>query len=115
MSALPKVKIAIIGTGVTGPRHAEAVQRESNAELTCIVDPSPAAKAVATSLGVPLYPDVGTMLAPESCDAAIVCTPNHTYVNVSKELLAGGVHVLIEKPISIDIESGKQLVRPVCE
>ncbi|KAF2191393.1 hypothetical protein K469DRAFT_808680 [Zopfia rhizophila CBS 207.26] len=37
-------------------------------------------------------------------DVAIVCTPNHTHVSVSKELLDGGVHVLCEKPISVDIK-----------
>jgi predicted dehydrogenase len=43
-------------------------------------------------------------------DAALVCTPNHTHVAVSKELLQAGIHVLCEKPISIDVESGRELV-----
>lgn len=115
MAATPKVRIAVIGTGIIGPRHAQAVQRDNDAELICIVDPSPAAEAVAGSLAVPLYPNVGAMLRSEHCDAAIVCTPNHTHVAVSLELLAGGLHVLVEKPISIDIESGKQLVGRACD
>lgn len=42
--------------------------------------------------------------------AAIICTPNHLHVPLSKELLDGGVHVLCEKPIAPDIESGLDLV-----
>jgi predicted dehydrogenase len=52
------------------------------------------------------------MLA-SSCnpDAALVCTPNHTHVPISMELIESGVHVLCEKPISVDVASGRELVR----
>ncbi|KAG8157875.1 hypothetical protein KVR01_012147 [Diaporthe batatas] len=43
-------------------------------------------------------------------DAAIVCTPNKTHVTLSKELLSAGIHVLCEKPLSVDIPSGESLV-----
>jgi predicted dehydrogenase len=105
-----KIKFAIIGTGLIGPRHAAAVQQDPNAVLTCIVDPSPNAKAVAETLKVPIYGSVQEMLSSaETPNAAIVCTPNHTHVAVSIELLNGGVHVLVEKPISIDPETGRKL------
>lgn len=104
------VKLAIIGTGLIGPRHAEAVIRDANAELLCIVDPNPAAKAVAEKFGCAYYASVQDMLALSQPDGALVCTPNHTHVALSKELLKGGVHVLCEKPISIDSESGQELV-----
>jgi predicted dehydrogenase len=108
---MPPVKIAIIGTGLIGPRHAKAVLQDPEAELACIVDPSPTAQSVAAELGTILYASVKGMLAsPHKPDAAIVCTPNHTHVPVSKELLDGGIHVLVEKPISVDIESGLSLV-----
>ncbi|EON65308.1 hypothetical protein W97_04546 [Coniosporium apollinis CBS 100218] len=105
------VKIAIIGTGLIGPRHAQAVLNEPDAILSCIVDPSPAAEAIAKQLEVLRYASVQEMLASSSKpDAAIVCTPNHTHVSVSKELLDGDVHVLCEKPISVDVPSGQDLV-----
>lgn len=105
------VKIAVIGTGLIGPRHAKAVIQDPNATLSCIVDPSPAAKQVAAELKTPLYPSVQAMLqSPHKPDAAIVCTPNHTHVAVSTELLSGGVHVLCEKPVSVDTASGQALV-----
>ncbi|KAF1974815.1 NAD(P)-binding protein [Bimuria novae-zelandiae CBS 107.79] len=50
------------------------------------------------------------MLASCRLDGALVCTPNHTHVAISKELLNGGVHVLCEKPISVDIASGQELI-----
>ncbi|KAF2445215.1 NAD(P)-binding protein [Karstenula rhodostoma CBS 690.94] len=50
------------------------------------------------------------MLASLRPDGALVCTPNHTHVALSKELLKGCVHGLCEKPISIDSESGQELI-----
>ena len=111
MSSTQRVRIAVIGTGLIGPRHAQAVLKEPGALLVCIVDPDPAAKDVASSLNLPLYESVREMLASQDKpEAAIICTPNHTHVAVGKELLHGGVHVLVEKPISTDIEGGQELV-----
>jgi predicted dehydrogenase len=57
------------------------------------------------------YINVADLLkSPHKPDAAIVCTPNHTHVSLSKELAAAGVHILVEKPISTDIPSGLDLV-----
>ena len=111
ISTSQKIRIAVIGTGLIGPRHAQAVLKEPEAELVCIVDPNPAAKDVAVTLNVPLYESIRGMLASEhKPEAAIICTPNHTHVSVATELLQGEVHVLVEKPISTDIAGGQELV-----
>jgi predicted dehydrogenase len=117
------LKIAIIGTGLIGPRHAKAVIQDPEAKLSCIVDPNPAAKSVAENLGTVWYASIQDMLeSVHNPEAAIVCTPNHTHVSVSEELLDGGIHVLVEKPISEDVASGLDLVwaplpfrRPICK
>lgn len=108
----PTVSIAIIGSGLIGPRHAKAVKQDPNCSLHCIVDPSPTAAPVASELGTSHYPSISHMLASSSGkpDAAIVCTPNKTHVALSSELLSAGIHVLCEKPLSVDIPSGQSLV-----
>lgn len=110
------ISIAIIGTGLIGPRHAKSVQASPGARLLCLVDPRSEAKEVAETFDVPLFESVKHMIA-EGCrpDAAIVCTPNSTHVAVSLELLKEGIHVLVEKPISIDLASGRQLVDAASE
>jgi predicted dehydrogenase len=110
MSSNPK-KIVIVGTGFIGPRHAQAVLQEPTAQLSCIVDPNPAAQKVALDLGTTWYASIKDMVAADcKPDAAIVCTPNHTHVPVSKDLLEAGIHVLVEKPISGNVESAQSLV-----
>ncbi|KAK4547733.1 hypothetical protein LTR36_000691 [Oleoguttula mirabilis] len=105
------IAIAVIGTGIIGPRHAKSVAECPNATLLCIVDPSPSARDVAASFDVPLFASVSEMLQGiRRPDAAIVCTPNSTHVAISKELLEAGIHVLVEKPFSTTISSGRELV-----
>ncbi|KAK5128508.1 hypothetical protein LTR85_003176 [Meristemomyces frigidus] len=105
------IAIAVIGTGVIGPRHAKSIVDCPDATLLCVVDPNPSAQGVAASFGVTLFGSVSEMLqASKRPDGAIVCTPNSTHVAISKELLGAGVHVLVEKPFSTTISSGRELV-----
>ena len=49
------LKIAVAGAGVIGRRHAELVAESPLCTLAAIVDPAPAAAAVARTSGVPLF------------------------------------------------------------
>lgn len=105
------IKIAIIGTGLIGPRHAKSVSASPNVALHCFVDPRAEAAAIAESFRVPWYESVQAMLQGEiHPEAAMVCTPNHTHVAVATELLRAGIHVLVEKPLATSIEDGRNLI-----
>lgn len=111
MSSLSPIKIAIVGAGLIGPRHAQSVISSPSTELVGLVDPAGSGKTTACELNTNYFPSVAALLASSHRpDAAIVCTPNHTHVPVAKELLAGGVHVLLEKPVSDTLESGRSLL-----
>ncbi|KAJ5689902.1 Oxidoreductase N-terminal [Penicillium macrosclerotiorum] len=106
------VKVAIVGAGLIGPRHAHSVISNPSTELVALVDPAPTGPTTAAELKTNFYTSVAALLAsPHKPDAAIVCTPNHTHVPVAKELLAGGVHVLLEKPVSDTLETGRSLLK----
>lgn len=111
MSTPPKLRIAVIGAGLIGPRHAQTVAKTNDTELVAIVDPAPNGADQAAQFGAPHYKSVAELLqSPHKPDAAIICTPNHTHVPVAKELASGGVHVLIEKPVTTDLASGQDLL-----
>lgn len=60
---------------------------------------------------MPSYTNVQSMLeAGKRPDGAIVCTPNQTHVSVAEDLLRNGIHALVEKPLCVDIGSGRSLV-----
>ncbi|GAD92740.1 hypothetical protein NECHADRAFT_94396 [Paecilomyces variotii No. 5] len=67
---------------------------------------------LASRLKTAHYRSITDLLSsPHKPDAAIICTPNHTHVPLSKELSSHGIHILIEKPFSTDVPSGKSLLQ----
>ena len=111
-AAQEQLKIAIVGgSGVIGKRHCQHVSANPATKLVAVVDPSPAAVDVAKQHHTSLYPSIEALLnGPDTIDAAIVCTPNHTHVPLASQLAETGVHVLCEKPISTTVESAQALV-----
>ncbi|GMG05649.1 unnamed protein product [Aspergillus oryzae] len=106
------LRVVVVGAGLIGPRHAKSVISNPDTELVALIDPLPNAARVAQELQTSYYPTVEAMLqAIPKPDAAIVCTPNHTHVPVSRQLLASGIHVLVEKPVSDSIENGLTLLQ----
>lgn len=112
MSSPPRVRIAIIGAGLIGPRHAETVANNPSTELIAIVDPLQGGADLASQLKTSHFRSISDLLSsPHKPDAAIICTPNHTHVPLSKEFSSNGIHILIEKPFSTDIPSGQSLLQ----
>ena len=46
----------------------------------------------------------------DSYDAAIVMVPHHLHVEIAREVLLKGKHVLLEKPLAISIEGCRELL-----
>ena len=96
------MKIAIVGAGLVGERHARIAARKGT--LDCIVDPTPR-PVLAAELGVPQLPEV-----PAHCSGAIIATPNQTHAKVTLPLLARGIPCLVEKPLAGNIEDARRIV-----
>lgn len=107
-----RIRITVVGAGSIGPRHARTVSAETTAKLVAVVDPSANGFSLAKELDVPHFLSVAQLIdSPDNKpDGAIVCTPNDTHVPVSLELVRAGIHVLVEKPISINIPSALDLI-----
>ncbi len=104
------IDIAVIGAGVIGRTHVDALARADGMRLSAIVDPFPAAASVAKSAGVPCLADVDALVAAGIAQAAIVATPNETHLPVSEALLRAGLPVLLEKPVAESLESALRLI-----
>jgi predicted dehydrogenase len=103
------IKIAIIGAGVIGRRHAELVANSSKCSLVGICDVNSEGQQVAARFSVPFYDDVADLLKTERPDGAIDCTPNGQHLSVAESCASHRVHVLIEKPIADTIESARRI------
>ena len=109
------VRLAIVGGGVIGRRHAGAIAEVPVAELVAIADPAITGKALADELGVPHHGDVQSMFANERLDGVIVSTPTEHHCQPTLAALEAGCHVLVEKPIVATVEEAQQVVKKVAE
>jgi predicted dehydrogenase len=105
-----RARIAVVGAGVIGRRHATLMAMSARGALASITDPSDAAAPFAASLGVPHYRSIDAMLAAGAPDGAILATPNTAHVAGGLALIAAGVPTLIEKPLATEVADARRLV-----
>ncbi|MFO1413226.1 MAG: Gfo/Idh/MocA family oxidoreductase [Burkholderiales bacterium] len=112
MTAWP-LRIVVAGAGVIGRRHVELVGGSGECALAAIVDPAPAAAAVAAAHGVPCFASLAGSLAHTRPDGVILATPNALHVIQALECIAAGVPVLVEKPVAHSVAEGERLAAAV--
>ncbi len=99
----------MIGAGYLGRYHAQKYASLPNSRLVGVADPSAAARdAVAAELSTTAYADYRELL--DKVDAVSIVTPTPLHFPVATEFLAAGVHVLVEKPMTVTVAEGEQLI-----
>jgi len=111
--------VAIVGCGVIGLNHAEAIARHPGLRLSALVDAVPAAaRSLADHIdgqGRPRpleYATLGAALAAESphaVDLVVICTPSGLHAALAAEAIEAGRHVVIEKPIETTLPAAREL------
>lgn len=105
----------MIGVGVFGRNHARVYrQLEQQGEpvhLAAVVDPDPArADAVGKEFGVRSFVSLDQLLAEEITQAASVTVPTAHHVKVARDLMQGGIDVLVEKPLATSLAEADELI-----
>lgn len=107
---MKRMRLAVIGVGYLGRIHARLARDFSGWQLCGVVDPRPDARqAVQDELGVPACSDLARLPGP--IDAAIVATPSATHYAIASQLLKRGVHLLVEKPLTLNVSDARELIR----
>ncbi len=113
MDMTRKIKLAIVGAGLWGTSaHAPAIQAHPQAELTAVqARTRERAEKVAADFNVPhACTTMEEVLAIDGLDAVVISsTPNAHYAQ-AKAALERGLHVVIEKPMTITAAEAAELV-----
>ena len=105
-----RLRIAVAGAGYIGKAHIAVVQRSEHCTLGAIVDPAPAAAALAAKAGVPHYTRLQDLLAADKPDGVILATPNQLHVEHALLCIDAGLAMLLEKPIAPTVAEALQLI-----
>lgn len=103
------LRTAVIGVGYLGNFHAQKYAALPDVELVGVVDNDPARAAeIAAAVGCRAYSDHRELIG--KVDAVSVVVPTQFHHAVAKDFLSAGVHVLIEKPITVTIAEADELI-----
>jgi predicted dehydrogenase len=107
-----KLRFGIVGCGVIGPVHAEAIASLSDAQLVSVVDINPKkAQQLASQYGATPYTQLQHMLDSERVDVVIICTPSGLHGELACQVMRSGRHVIVEKPMEITREAIDEMLR----
>ena len=103
------LKVAVIGLGKLGVRHATVYSKLTNVELFGVCDiHEEKAENTAIQLRTRAFSDHRELFG--KVDAASIVVPSHAHHRISKEFLNHGIHLLIEKPITTHLRQADELL-----
>lgn len=121
------IKVGVIGFGFMGITHAMAIQRNKKLKLQAIItrrvdavekklstqtgNLSTGEADAASILQVNRYTSLQECLKHEKLDAVHICVHTDLHYELAKEAMEYGLHVLLEKPLSLNLDEGRSLIR----
>ncbi len=111
------VRIGIVGMGFIGQQHFQTWQGVAGAQVVAVADKeidrvAASAAAIGGNVGdaagldlsgVARYSSLDEMLAAGGLDAVDLCLPTFVHPQLTEAAFAGGVNVICEKPMALDV------------
>lgn len=102
---------AVIGTGKVAHVHAQALASLPESRLVAVFGRDQAsARTFADQYGVTPFWDLRSMLDAGQVEAVTVCTPHPTHADIAVACAEAGIHLLVEKPLAIDLEGADRAI-----
>ena len=106
-SSIPRV--AVVGVGHLGRHHARILGHHPDVNLVAVVDSrQEQAEKVAATLGCEAYNDISAII--NKVDAVSIAAPTVLHHRLAKPFLERGIHVLVEKPLTADLDEASDLL-----
>jgi scyllo-inositol 2-dehydrogenase (NADP+) len=104
------LRVGIIGYGRIGHEHAGWLAAASRIRAVATADATPQRRALAETRGLRTVATIDALLADASIDAILVSTPTAFHFDHASAALAAGKHVMVEKPMAMNLPQAKRLV-----
>jgi predicted dehydrogenase len=103
------VKVALIGAGSVGRRHAGVLQ-QLGARITSVTDAHPAvAEKLGRELDAPAFTSPEAALDHAAADAVYVCVPPFAHGPGELAALSRGLPLFVEKPVGLGRETAEEI------
>ncbi len=110
------IGFGIIGCGMISRWHANAVLSIEGARLAGATDVSKESReAFGREFGIPVYNSVDEMLSSPDIHVVSICTPSGLHTPLAIKAARAGKHIVVEKPMSINLKECDELIEAVEE
>jgi len=106
------IKLGLVGFGqIAETAHLKVLKTLPTVELAAIAETDPQRRAVAGGQApqAALFEDYETMFDNASLDAVIICLPTALHAPASLAASKHGLHVYLEKPLTVSMEAARQM------
>lgn len=107
---MENVRLGIVGLGNMGKAHLHNIRtgKVPGLRVTCLCESVGTLPALLE--GEHAFTDVSKMIHSGHIDAILICTPHFSHTTIGIEALQNGLHVLVEKPISVHKADCERLI-----
>ncbi len=115
----PGHRFNVIGAGNIGREHGYVTFLEGRAAIHGLYDPNP--KSIQTTKAalsefalhdeLVVYDTLQAACNDPAVDGLIIATPNYTHIDVLREAVKSGKHILLEKPMATTIKDAYEIVQ----
>lgn len=108
----PNTRIAVIGVGYMGMRHAKIYRSLQNTELCAVVDIDlEKCMDAEKQLKVPSYHFIHQLINHQQVDGVSICVPAKFHKMLTLECFDQNLSVLLEKPFAASVAEAKQILQ----
>lgn len=102
------MEIGVIGTGTMGRNHARVYSELKGVEDVYVFDLGNNNNTEMRKMGFIVCDSMNELL--DYADAVSICVPTKYHLDVAKVAIEKNVHCLIEKPLTMSVEEGEELL-----
>ncbi|MFH0910334.1 MAG: Gfo/Idh/MocA family oxidoreductase [Planctomycetota bacterium] len=108
-----RIRMGVSGLGRIGWKfHCKEISEHREFELAAVADPSAERRREAeAAYGCRAFPSYAHMISEAELDAVVVASPTHLHKAQAVAALRKGLHVLLEKPMALDLAEAQVVVR----
>ena len=108
-----EIGFGLVGTGMAGGFHAKELHHVRGGRLVAACSREPSRlQAFAREWSVPrVYTHFSELCRDPAVDVVCVLTPTGTHLEVARAAVAAGKHLLVEKPLDVDLARADEMIR----
>lgn len=109
-------RVVMIGGGIIARNHLNAIRQTNELDAAAVADTDDRkGRALAEEYGIAFYRDYKEMVLREKPDIAVIALPHHLHVSCSVWCAGQGCHLLLEKPMALNVRECGEILQAVSE